>query len=158
MIEGNNDYAHEKLFSIKKIRFGIFSEFGHHLLHYPHTLSFTGQETEDLGRPGTRRRSNSDSNLYFKARDGDIGKGKKEPKIYLEETKYLDSEKEAFVQSYLQNIRETHSMVTETSDSGITTHGAPSDLDEMEDVSAGKYNLLFASRTFFTIIYQKGGR
>ena len=33
-------------------------------------------------------------------------------------------------------------MVTETSDSGIKTHGAPSDLDElMEDVS-GKYNLL----------------
>ncbi|KAL9984368.1 hypothetical protein ACROYT_G006653 [Oculina patagonica] len=95
------------------------------------------QETEDLGRPGYRRRSNSDSNLYCKARDGQIGEGKGEPESCREDkAKYLDSEKEAFVQSYLQNIHdETQSMVTETSDSGIRTHGAPSDFDEMEDVS-----------------------
>ena len=93
--------------------------------------------------------------MYFKARDGEIGESKKEPTLYLEETKYLDSEKEAFVQSYLQNIHETHSMVTETSDSGITTHGAPSDLDEMEDVS-GKYDLLFGSRIFHN--YLSNGR
>ena len=81
--------------------------------------------------------------MYCKARDEEIRESKKKSEISLgEKTKYLDSEKEAFVQSYLQNLRETHSMVTETSDSGITTHGAPSDLDEMEDVSAGKYNLL----------------
>ena len=61
--------------------------------------------------------------------------------ISLEEkTKYLDSEREAFVQNYLQSIiHETHSMTTETSDSGIRTHGAPSDLDELENVT-GKYS------------------
>ena len=121
-------------------------------------MSFTAQETEIIERPRKRHRRNSDSNLYFKARDDKFGESKKESGISLvDKTKYLDSEKEAFVQNYLQNIRETHSMVTETSDSGITTHGAPSDLDEMEDISAGKYNLLFG-HGYFAIIYQKGGR
>lgn len=92
------------------------------------------QDAEDLERPRKRRRRNSDSNLYCKARDEEIEKGKKEA-----EAKYLDSEKYAFVQSYLQNI-ETHS-ITETSDSGIRTRGEPSDF-EMQDIS-GKYNLLF---------------
>ena len=97
----------------------------------------------NLGGPRTRLRSNSDSNLYCKVRDEVIAESKREAEVSLgNKTKYLDSEKEAFVQSYVQNIREAHSMVTETSDSGITTHGAPSDLDEMEDFS-GKYNLLF---------------
>jgi len=56
------------------------------------------------------------------------------------ETKHLDSEKYEFIQSYLQNIQETHSMTTETTDSGIRTHGEPSDL-ELQDIS-GKYDLL----------------
>ena len=70
--------------------------------------------------------------MYCKARDEEIEESKREA-----EAKYLDSEKFAFVQSYLQNI-ETHTMITETSDSGIRTHGEPSDF-EMQDVS-GKYN------------------
>lgn len=102
--------------------------------HCPLALPFTAQETEDLERPRERRRRNSDSNLYCKSRDEETARSKKEV-----ETKYLDSEKLAFVQSYLQNIQEVHSMTTETSDSGIKTHGEPSDF-EMEAIS-GKYNL-----------------
>ena len=106
------------------------------------TSSFTAQKTEDIERPRKRRRRNSDSNLYCKARDEEVKEGKKETEISLEEErKYLDSEREAFVQNYLQSIiHETHSMTTETSDSGIRTHGAPSDLDELENVT-GKYDL-----------------
>ena len=47
-------------------------EFGHNLLHCPHALSLTAQENEDFGRPRTRPRRYSDSNLYCKARDEDI--------------------------------------------------------------------------------------
>ena len=36
----------------------------------------------------------------------------------------MDFEERMFVENYLQNIYETHSMTTETSDSGIRTQGA----------------------------------
>ena len=96
--------------------------------------SLTAQETEGLERPNERRRRNSDSRLYCKARDETTAQSEREA-----ETRYLDAEKYDFVQSYLQNIQETHSMATETSDSGIRTHGEPSDL-EMQDTS-GNYNI-----------------
>ena len=96
-------------------------------------LSFTAQTTEDLERPRKRRRRNSDSSLYCKARDEATTQSEREAEI-----KHLDSEKYELVQNYLQNIQETHSMTTETSDSGIRTHGEPSDL-EMQDIS-GKCN------------------
>ena len=96
-------------------------------------LSFTVQTTGDLESPRKRRRRNSDSILHCKARDVATAQSETEA-----ETKHLDSEKYEFVQSYLQNIQETHSMTTETSDSGIRTHGEPSDL-EIQDIS-GKYN------------------
>ena len=106
------------------------------------TSSFTAQETEDIERPRKRRRRNSDSSLYCKAMGEKVGESKSETQISLEEkTKYLDSEREEFVQCYLHSIPETHSMTTETSNSGIRTHGAPSDLDEMVNVT-GKYNSL----------------
>ena len=98
-------------------------------------LSFTAQGTEDLERPRERRRRNSDSSLYCKARDETTVQSEREA-----ETKHLDSEKYDFVQRYLQNIQETHSMTTETSDSGISTLGEQSDL-ETQYIS-GKYNLL----------------
>ena len=98
-------------------------------------LSFTAQGTEDLVRPRNRRRRNSDSSLYCKARD--------EANAQSEggaETKHLDSDKYKFVESYLQNIQETHSITTETTDSGIRTHFDPFDI-EMQDIS-GRYHLL----------------
>ncbi|KAL9959123.1 hypothetical protein ACROYT_G036209 [Oculina patagonica] len=100
------------------------------------------QETEKLERPGTSRRRHSDSDLYYKARDEEITGGKGVPEISVgDEARYVDSEKYAFVQSYLQNIRdETQSMTTETIDSGIRTHGAPSDIG-MEDISDDNYSV-----------------
>ncbi|KAJ7333606.1 CCR4-NOT transcription complex subunit 6-like, partial [Desmophyllum pertusum] len=97
---------------------------------------------ETVERPRERRRRNSDSDLYCKTRDDEIGESKKESEISPgEEAKYQDSEKLAFVQNYLQNIHETHSMTTETSDSGIRTLGEPSNI-EMQDITC-KYHLLF---------------
>ncbi|XP_078345172.1 uncharacterized protein LOC144630676 isoform X5 [Oculina patagonica] len=102
----------------------------------------SAQETEKLERPGTSRRRHSDSDLYCKARDEEIRESKGNPEVSVgDEARYLDSDKYAFVQSYLQNIPdETQSMTTETSDSGIRTHGAPSDI-EMEDISDDIYTL-----------------
>ena len=99
-------------------------------------LSLTAQETEGLERPSERRRRKSDSSLYCKARDEATAQSERGAEI----RKHLDSEKYHFVQSYVQSIQETHSMTTETTDSGIRTHGEPSDL-EMQDIS-GKYNLV----------------
>ncbi len=132
----------------------------HVLLYRPHVLSFTAKETEDLGRPRKGGRSYSDSNLYCKARDEQFGESEREPVLSLENKKrFMDPEKEARVQSYLQNLGdelETHSLVTESSDSGIRTHGTPSDFDKMEDVS-GKYNVLVLSQIFQNkVIYFKG--
>ena len=110
-----------------------------------HSLSFTALGTEGLEtveRPRERRRRNSDSDFHCKTRYDEIGESKKESEISPgEEAKYLDSEKLAFVQNYLQNIPETHSMTTETSDSGIRTLGEPSNI-EMQDITC-KYHLLF---------------
>ena len=72
--------------------------------------------------------------MYCKARDETIART-----VGAAETEHQESEKYEFVQRYLQNIEETHSITTETTDSGIRTHGEPSDL-EMQDIS-GKYNL-----------------
>ena len=98
----------------------------------------TAQETEDLERPRERRRRNSDSCLYGKARDETFARREKRA-----ETKHQESEKYELVERYLQNIQETSSTTTETTDSGIRTHGEPSDL-EMQDIS-GKYNLSIAN-------------
>ena len=57
-------------------------------------------------------------------------------------TKHLDSDKYEFVQSYLQNIQETHNITKETTDRRMRTHGEPSDL-EMQDIS-GNYILLIS--------------
>jgi len=95
----------------------------------------SAQATEDLERPRKRRRRNSDSSLYCKARDETFVQSEREA-----ETKHLESEKYDFVQSYLQNIQETHSVTTETTDSGIRTHGGPSDL-EMQDISDDPFQL-----------------
>ena len=48
-----------------------------------------------------------------------------------------------FVENYLQNIHETHSMTTETSDSGIRTLGATSEI-EMQDIPGNYFILVMA--------------
>ena len=51
-----------------------------------------------------------------------------------------------FVENYLQNIHETHSMTTETSDSGIRTLGATSEI-EMQDISGNYFILVMACQS-----------
>ena len=58
----------------------------------------------------------------------------------------MDIEKHLFVENYLQNIHETHSMTTETSDSGIRTHGATSEI-EMQDISGNYFILVMACQS-----------
>ncbi|KAJ7377992.1 hypothetical protein OS493_025308 [Desmophyllum pertusum] len=52
--------------------------------------------------------------------------------------KLMDPERRAFVEKYLEDIQERHSVTTEASDSGLGTHAAASELG-MEEIS-GKYN------------------
>ena len=58
----------------------------------------------------------------------------------------MDFEKRLFVENYLQNIHETHSMTTETSDSGIRTLGTTSEI-EMEDISGNYFILVMACQS-----------
>ena len=63
----------------------------------------------------------------------------------------LDIEKRMFVENYLQNIHETHSMTTETSDSGIRTHGATSEI-EMQDISGNYFILVMACQSLKCLV------
>ena len=56
-----------------------------------------------------------------------------------------------FVENYLQNIHETHSMATETSDSGIRTLGATSEI-EMEDISGNYFILVMACQSLKCLV------
>ena len=58
----------------------------------------------------------------------------------------LDIEKRMFVENYLQNIHETHSTTTETSDSGIRMHSATFDI-EMQDISGNYFILVMACQS-----------
>ena len=58
----------------------------------------------------------------------------------------LDFEKPMLVENYLQNIHETHSMTTETSDSGIKTLGATSEI-EIQDISGNYFILVMACQS-----------
>ena len=58
----------------------------------------------------------------------------------------MDIEKRLFVENYLQNIQETHSMTTETSDSGIRTLGTTSEI-EMQDISGNYFILVMACQS-----------
>ena len=71
---------------------------------------------------------------------------KSQPERALEGGVQLDIEKRMLVENYLQNIQETHSMTTETSDSGIRTHGATSEI-EMQDISGNYFILVMACQS-----------
>ena len=116
-------------------------------------MSFKALETGILERPTRkRRRRNSDSNLYCKARGEEIEESEKEPEQTLRGGTQLEFERRRFVERYLENIHETRSMTTDTSDSGVRTHGAPSDF-EMQEIT-GKYSLSFS---FISVSKMGGG-
>ena len=58
----------------------------------------------------------------------------------------LDIEKRLLVEDYLQNIHETHSMTTETSDSGIRTLGTTAEI-EMQDIPGNYFILVMACQS-----------
>ena len=58
----------------------------------------------------------------------------------------FDFDKRMFVENYIQNIHETHSVMTETSDSGIRTLGATSEI-EMQDISGNYFILVMACQS-----------
>ena len=97
-------------------------------------FSLAWQIEQHLERPRRSRRRNSDSELYYKGKEEEVRGGEKK------EERFLADEKYAFVQRYVENLQERQSLTTETSDSGIKTHGAPSEFG-MEDIS-GNYLLL----------------
>ena len=79
-------------------------------------------------------RRNSDSSLYCKAWYGEEPK-ERAIRPVTNQAKYLDQERLAFVQSYLEKAEDARSMTTETSDSGMPgTHGTASQLG-MEDTT-----------------------
>lgn len=69
----------------------------------------------------TEHRRNSDSSLYCKPQETDeTGEKGKEPETASkEQAKYLDPDRAAFVQSYLENVYDAHSITTDTSDSAV---------------------------------------
>ena len=96
-------------------------------------------------QPMKMQRRNSDSNLYCKARDSEgtriIQPEQLQP--VTKQNKYIDPERLAYVQSYLEKAEDAQSMTTETSDSGAPgIHGAPSELG-MEE-TRGKQNAYFS--------------
>ena len=67
-------------------------------------------------------------------------------------SKYLDQERLAFVQSYLEKAEDAESMTTETSDSGMPgTYGTPSELG-MEETH-GKVNISFPTKLSILLIF-----
>ena len=89
-------------------------------------------------------RRNSDSNLYCKTM---VSEGSGQTPVITErrpvnQSRYLDQERFAFVQNYLEKAEDARSITTETSDSGIPgTHGAPSE-SGLEDTSGKSVNTL----------------
>ena len=58
----------------------------------------------------------------------------------------FDFDKRTFVENFIQNIHETHSVTTETSDSGIRTLGTTSEI-EMQDISGNYFILVMACQS-----------
>ena len=99
-------------------------------------------------------RRNSDSSLYCKAWYGEEPKERAIQPV-TNQAKYLDQERLAFVQSYLEKAEDARSMTTETSDSGMPgTHGTASQLG-MEDTT-GTTKVFFpqaSQTTFFSLFF-----
>ena len=61
------------------------------------------------------------------------------------QSRYLNEERMAFVQNYLENTEDRSSLATGTSDDGIGSHSAPSDLASEEPRGKNKI-FLFAGQ------------
>ena len=55
-----------------------------------------------------------------------------------EQEQFLGEEKYSFIQKYLEQVHEIHSVVTSTDESGFVTEGTASEAGHLED-RAGKY-------------------
>ena len=89
-------------------------------------------DNQEERRPTRVHRRYSDSYPYCKARDGEgPNEGIIQPENpVLSQAKYLDQERLAFIQRYLENAEDARNVTTETSYSGMPgTYGAPSELD-----------------------------
>ena len=93
-------------------------------------------------KPMRIHRSNSDSNLYCKTM---VSEDSGQTPIITErrlanQSRYLDQERLAFVQSYLKKAEDARSMTTETSDSGVSgIRGTPSEFG-LEDTNGKSVN------------------
>ena len=70
--------------------------------------------------------------MYCKGRNEEIRERDDEQEQFLGEEKY------SFIQKYLEQVHETHSVVTSTDESGFATEGTASEAGHLED-RAGKY-------------------
>ena len=73
------------------------------------------------------------SEFFYKGRDD----------IEEKQSTFLNEEKLAFVQNYLENTEDTRSLATGTSDEGIGSHSAPADL-ALEEPGGKSKSLVFA--------------
>lgn len=103
-------------------------------------------QTMILERPLEKQSRNSDSDLHFKARKEGFEQTENQPEEAFGSGAQMDLDKRMFVENYLQNILETHSVITETSDSGIKTYGATSEI-EMQDISDNYFILVVACQS-----------
>ena len=83
----------------------------------------------DSVRSTKGRRRNSDSELYCKSKDEEINERDKEQDQFLAEEKY------SFVQRYLEQVHDTPSAITSTSESGFVTEGTATDVGHLEEVA-----------------------
>ena len=96
-----------------------------------------GPDSYLKAKPMRIHRSNSDSNLYCKTT---VSEGSGQTPVITErrpinQSRYLDQERFAFVQSYLEKAEDARSMITETSDSGLPgTRGTASEFG-LEDTN-----------------------
>lgn len=65
---------------------------------------------------------------------------------------YLDPEKRAYVQSFVENLGDTNSAVTETSDSGLGSSYPPSEIESEATVGEGMVWNLSVTQSY--IIYE----
>lgn len=70
--------------------------------------------------------------MYCKGRNDEIRERDDEQEQFLGEEKY------SLIQKYLEQVHETHSVVTSAGESGFATEGTASEAGHLED-RAGKY-------------------
>ena len=77
-----------------------------------------------------RRRRNSDSELYCNSKDEEISERDEEQDLRLAD------EKHSFVQRYLEQVGDSRSAITSTSDSGFVSEGTAIEVGHLEDVAS----------------------